>query len=493
MEGLDRLSALRTDLACRLGNQRYELLVGSHTSLECVAGTLRVGSPSQFQLQWLRRRLHDTLKGSCQQVWGQQLTIEYHVAPAASILPPTEDASQSLTAVETVQPEAPRPMSTTSSDVKTGSCESKTKRRPEVDSADNERRVVPAQRTISAFNNFVVGNGNELAFRTAQSVAGQLGHYGPLLLFGPPGVGKTHLQYAMVHQLRRANSRIRAIRLTAEQFTAEFLGALDRRVLPGFRHKYRSIDVLLVDDIQFLVGKKATLDELLYTIDTLHERGRQVVLTCDRSPGDLKSVSDELVSRISGGLAIPMLPPDYATRVGLVRQIASRLRIAGDKEVDEEIVAIIATQIAGSARQLQGAINRLVATSQAHGQPVTASLTRTTMTEFVQQNSPAVRLEDIQRAVCQVFGVEAVSLKSQRKSRSVADPRMLAMWLARKYTRAALGEIGQYFGRRSHSTVISAQRKIEGLVSNGGKISVADRPCHVEEAIRKVEHALRTA
>ncbi len=486
MEGMDRLSALRAELTCRLGNQRFELLVGSHTSLECVSGTLRVGSPSQFQLQWLRRRLHDTLKSSCLQVWGEQLAIEYHVAPADSAPSSAEHTAESATPVETVQPEAPRPMSATSSDAKT-------RRRPAADSANGERQSPRSPRHVSVFDNFVVGSGNELAFRTAQSVAGQLGHYGPLLLFGPPGVGKTHLQYSILHQLRRTDSRIRALRLTAEQFTAEFLGALDRRTLPGFRHKYRSIDVLLVDDIQFLMGKKATLDELLYTIDTLHERGRQVVLTCDRSPGDLQSASDELVSRISGGLAIPLLPPDYATRVGLVRQFASRLKIAGDKQVDEEIVAIIATQIAGSARQLQGAINRLVATSQAHGQPVTASLARATMTEFVQQNTPAVRLADIQRAVCQVFGVEAGSLKSQRKSRSVAEPRMLAMWLARKYTRSALGEIGEYFGRRSHSTVISAQRKIEGLVSNGGEISVADRPCHVEEAIRQVEQALRTA
>ncbi len=495
MEGLDRLSALRNELTRRLGSQRYELLVGSHTSLECVTGTLRVGSPSQFQLQWLRRRLHDTLKGSCLQVWGQELAIEYHVAPAASTPSAAEDTAEDITesvaAVETAEPEAPRPMPTASS--QSTPSQSKTRRRPAADHVLGDGRAKPVPRIASVFDNFIVGGGNELAFRTAQSVAGQLGHYGPLLLFGPPGVGKTHLQYAILHQLRHANSRIRAVRLTAEQFTAEFLGALDRRALPGFRHKYRSIDVLLVDDIQFLVGKRATLDELIYTIDTLHERGRQVVLTCDRSPGDLQSTTGELVSRISGGLAIPLSPPDYATRVGLVRQFLSRLRVAVDEEIGDEIVAIIATQIAGSARQLQGAINRLVATSQAHGQPVTPSLARTTMAEFVQQNTPAVRLVDIQRAVCQVFGGEAGSLKSQRKSRNVAEPRMLAMWLARKYTRAALGEIGEFFGRRSHSTVISAQRKIEGLVSKGGELCVADRPCHVEEAIRQVEQALRTA
>jgi chromosomal replication initiator protein len=212
-------------------------------------------------------------------------------------------------------------------------------------------------------------------------------------------------------------------------------------------------------------------------------------LACDRSPGDLQGMSMELVSRISGGLAIPLAPPDYATRVGLVRQFAARLSIA----VNDEIVSTIASQVAGSARQVQGAVNRLAATSLAHGQPVTAALARTVAADFVQQNTPAVRLVDIQRAVCQVFGVEAGSLKSERKSRRVAEPRMLAMWLARKYTRAALGEIGEFFGRRSHSTVISAQRKIESLVSQGAQLSVADRPCPVEEAIRRVEQALRTA
>ena len=341
----------------------------------------------------------------------------------------------------------------------------------------------------STFANFVVGKGNELASRTAQAVVEQPGRYGPLLLFGPPGVGKTHLCYAMLQQLRQSPGRPQVVRLTAEQFTGEFLAALDRRTLPSFRHKYRSIDVLFIDDIQFLVGKRATLDELLHTIDTLHERGRQVVLTCDRSPGELQKVSTELVSRISGGLAIPLESPDYASRLGVVRQLAVRMKVSFDDVVTE----LIATQVAGSARQLAGAINRLVATSMARESAITVDLARTTLAEFVQQNAPSVRLSDIQRAVCEVFGVEPSSLKSGRKSRSIAEPRMLAMWLARKYTRAALGEIGEYFGRRSHSTVVSAQKKIERLVSEGAEISVADRPCQVDEAIRQVEAVLRTA
>ncbi len=468
MEDSDRLSALRNELSRRLGCDRYELLVGAQTSLVCDGSTLQVGSPSQFQLQWIRRRLHAEIQSSCRQIWEEDLRIEYRVDP--SLESPAE--TESLQQAEPTPSEKPeRPRKKISSD----SAKGKTK--------------TATPRQTSSFDNFVVGKSNELACRTARSVAGSLGHYGPLLLFGPSGVGKTHLQYAMLHQLRRSNSRIRSLRLTSEQFTGEFLAALDRRALPSFRHKYRSIDVLLVDDIQFLVNKRATLDELLYTIDTLHERGRQVVLTCDRSPGDLQGVSAELVSRISGGLAIPIGLPDFETRIGIVRQLAVRMQIRGD----EELVSLVASQVVGSARQLQGAMNYVTATAVAHGQPVTADLARTTLVDFVRQNTPVVRLADIQQAVCQVFGVEAASLKSDRKSRSIAEPRMLAMWLARKYTRSALGEISEFFGRRSHSTVISAQRKIDGMVSQGAEISVADRPCRVEEAIRKVELALRTA
>ena len=468
MDDSDRLSVLRRELAERLGSERYELWLGPHTCIEFADGELSIGCPTQFECQWLRSHVHTALQASCQKVLGSDVEIRYHVLSKAEEVTVDEVAAEEV-AVEEVakaeQPVLPTP----------------TKLAP------HNSKLAP--RNKSSFANYVVGKGNELASRTAQSVVEQPGHYGPLLLFGPPGVGKTHLCYAMLQQLRRSTRRTHAIRMTAEQFTGEFLSSLDRRALPSFRQKYRSVDVLFIDDIQFLVGKRATLDELLHTIDTLHERGRQVVLTCDRSPGDLQKVSPELVTRISGGLAIPLESPDFATRLGIVRQLSLRLQVT----LEEEVISLIATQVAGSARQLAGAINRLVATSMAHKTTITLDLARTTLAEFVQQNSPAVRLADIQRAICEVFGVEPASLKSTRKTRSIAEPRMLAMWLARKYTRAALGEISEYFGRRSHSTVVSAQKKVERLVSQGGEISVADRPCQVDEAIRQVEAVLRTA
>ncbi|MEM8947384.1 MAG: chromosomal replication initiator protein DnaA [Planctomycetota bacterium] len=469
MDDSDRLSALQKALAERLGTQRYELWLGPHTSLAYDDGKLTIGCPSKFECQWLRSRLQSTLLESCQQIWGDGVSVHFKVCRKRR---KTKQQSQPDSPQQPLFPELG------------------TDQREQTSPPSRPRRQ-PRRRPglKSSFANFVVGPSNELAHRLAQSVAEQPGHYGPLLLFGPPGVGKTHLCYAMLQQLRQSEARLHAIRITAEQFTGEFLAALDRRALPSFRQKYRSVDVLLIDDIQFLIGKRATIDELLHTIDTLHDRGRQVVLTCDRSPGDLQKTSVELVSRVSGGLSIPMEVPEFQTRHGIVRQLATRLKVS----LDEPVIELIAAQVAGSARQLAGAINRLVATSMAHKSAITVDMARATLAEFVQQNTPSVRLADIQKAVCEVFGVEASSLKSQRKTRSITEPRMLAMWLARKYTRAALGEIGEYFGRRSHSTVVSAQKKIEKLVSENAEISVADRPCQVDEAIRQVESVLRSA
>lgn len=493
MDDSDRLSALRKELVSRLGRERYDLWLGPQSSLELANGKLRVGCTSTFELQCLRRRVHTQLVESCRIVCGESVAVEYFISAAElvttkmvqkQLIAQDDDAVDEAVVIE--QPCAAEPFAM-------AVCESPAQRtlsiRPE------SKKPAPGGRTLSrcSFNNFVVGAGNELACRTARAIAERPGRYGTLVLHGPSGSGKTHLMFALLRELRRQGSSIRSLRLTAEQFTAEFLDALHHRTSPGFRQKYRSVDVLMIDDIQFLLSKRATLDELLVTIDSLQERGKQVVLTCDCSPQELLKISPELSSRISGGLTIPLEMPDYATRQGLVRQFIADMHPVIGMTIGDDVVLVIATQVAGSARQLQGAINKLIVTSDALKKPLTAELARTILAEYVQQITPSVKLSDIQRAVCEVFGVEAASLKSASKTRTVVEPRMLAMWLACNLTRSALGEISEFFGRRSHSTVISAQKKIERMVSEGEHISVANHDCTVEEAIRKIQQLLRRA
>jgi chromosomal replication initiator protein len=507
-----------------------EVVAGSDDSSKASDNwILYVACPTQFQLEWLRRRLHQPLQICCRQVWQREVNVVFHITPTAAGSQTIEESQSAVLAIaeSTVSStsgnalsELARPNDVESGDEQADSLSigvaatvrspgeqrtihSGSARRPTRSLRTGAARatssppspgqsVRPAQPMASShwhFGTFVVGKANELAHNSAKIVAQQPGRYCPLLLYGPSGVGKTHLLSAIRHQVRTQSPRAYVVWMTSEQFTTQFLEALDRRGLPSFRQKHRTAHVLLIDDIQFFAGKRATLEELLYTIDSLHERGSQIVLTSDRSLGQLQSISPELTARISSGLSVPVDYPDYETRVGIVQQLALKMQI----DLDDRVAVMIATRVAGSARQLSGALNRLLAGSMALGRPITPQLAESVLAEFAQQNAPPVRLADIQQAVCEVFGVEPSSLKSSRKSRNVTEPRMLAMWLARKYTRAALSEISDFFGRRSHSTVISAQKKVETLLHRHSQITVADTPCPMEEAIQRVESVLRSA
>ncbi len=463
MDDSDRLSVLRRALRERLGAERYELWLGPQTSLELDGQTLRVRCMSKAEVQWFKRKLSAALSECATMAFGTlpeilfewtgetQRTLDFAGTSAAVVLP------------------------------KTPACEGATV-------APSELPATP-KRPRYSFEDFVVGAANRLAAQAAREVAQQPGRFSPLLLYGPAGTGKTHLLCAIAQHARRSRCRSRVVQLTAEQFTSQFLEALERRALPSFRQKMRNLDVLLIDDVHFLAGKKATLEELLYTIDALHARGGQVALVSDRAAVELQTVSADLASRVSAGLAVALDPPDYDVRVGIVRGMAERMQIP----LDESTIELVAQQVVGSGRLLSGAINRLVAASMAVGEPIAVALAEPVLAEFCRQHAPQVRLIDIQRAVCEVFGVEASSLKSQRKTRAIAEPRMLAMWLARRFTRAALSEVGDFFGRRSHSTVVSAQKKFDKLISAHGEMVVGDQVCQVEEAVRRIEAKLRLA
>jgi len=464
------VSALRAALAHRLGSQRYELWFGPGTQLQLADGTLAITFPSRFFQDWVRTNFRAQIDSACRDALGDCPVLEFRVDPSLSESP--EGASS-----DSGQEEAPLP---------------RAKRNGDAEEADEQPAPLAARsglsrRRFADLESFVTGDSNRLARASAELAAHRPGELSPLLIHGPTSVGKTHLLEGIWTAVRRSGRGTTCVYLSAEQFTTFFLEALRGSGLPSFRRKYRGVDVLILDDLQFFCGKRATQVELLYTIDTLLREGRQLAFAADRPPAEMAELGPELLTRLQSGMVCRIDPPEHATRLGIVAQMARRLKL----RVPEAVQRFIASHFCTHARELSGALCRLRAAGRALARPVDLALAEESLAEMIRASHRVVRLADIQKAVCEVFHLEPDSLLSDRKARCVSYPRMLAMWLARKHTRAALSEIGQFFGRRSHSTVISAQKRVQRWLADGRPVELADHPWDVDEAIRQVEQCLR--
>jgi chromosomal replication initiator protein len=369
--------------------------------------------------------------------------------------------------------------------------------RPSVGATSAEppkRPAIPPSGTLPArqpahWSQVVAGPCNQLALTAVQSVARQPGSVSPLYLYGPSGSGKSLLVDCLLQDSRRRFPGRRAVMLSAEQFTSQFVEALKGTGLPSFRRKYRDVDLLILDDIHFFAGKKATLIELQSTLDMLQRGGRQLVLTADRPPQEIAGLGKELGNRLCGGLVCRLEPPDAETRMGILRHHCQQRGV----QAPGAVLDLIVDGVQGDARLLSGALWRLQAASQAWARPITRELAEGTLADLLRVSRRVIRLPDIEQAVCEAFGLDSRSLQSDGKQRAVSQPRMLAMWLARKYTRSALSEIGQYFGRRSHTSVIAANRKIDQLMDSDAPMPRSGgAQAAFLQAARRVDLMLRT-
>ncbi|NLX54837.1 MAG: ATP-binding protein [Planctomycetaceae bacterium] len=449
-------SALREAVAGEVGRERFDLWFGDSVQLRLIGGSLRVSAADQFTIDRLRRLFRDELQTACRSLVAGPVRVEFAVDPALR---------------ERQQPEVVAADS-----------------RCETEVAASDGAVPrPAPRRFAHLNDYVVGRNNRVAYTAAQMIAERPGEVSPLFLYGPPGCGKTHLLEGIWSAVRGAGQARRVLYLTAEQFTSMFLEALRGSGLPSFRHKYRHMDLLLIDDVQFFLGKRATLVELQNTVDALLRGHRQLVLAADRAPASLAKFGSVLTARFSGGLVCGIEPADRATRLGILDQLSGRLQVS----LPEDVRTLIVDRLDGDARNLAGAIHRLEASSRAFQRPIDLELAQSALLDMFQATARVVQLPDIDRAVCDVFGLDPNSLQSSSKGRAVSQPRALAMWLARQYTRAAYVEIGAYFGRRSHSTVISAQKQVQRWMDRREAIRLAHGHCEIGEAIRRVESQIR--
>ncbi len=430
--------------------------------------TLVVSVANQFFQDWLRTHFRKDLEAAALAACGKPLVPEFRIA-LCDHLPPatTHGAMDPAAATGTPCPALPSPSQSA-----------------QIGPPPN---AIARRRRLSSLDSFVIGNSNCLAHKAAQMAAEEPGRYSPLLVHGPTGTGKTHLLEGICDAFRKARPRAAQVLLSAEQFTSYFLEALHGSGMPSFRRKYRDLELLVIDDVQFFANKRATLVELLHTIDTFLGARRQLVFASDRSPAALKALGPELMARLSGGMVCRLESAEYPTRLGIVRGHARDLELS----VPEEVESYIASHFTTQSRELAGALKKLQAASLAHGRPISLALAEEVLSELIDHHDRVVKLVDIEKAVCDVFGIDSKSLQSSGKTRTVCHPRMLAMWLARKHTRAGLSEIGSYFGRRSHSTVISAQKKIESWMSDASPLKLACGSLSLEETIRRVEANLR--
>ncbi len=471
----------------RVGAQRCGLWFGDQTSLSLTDGMLSVRVPNDFYREWLSANFRDELVACCRELTGQTPSVTFVVGAIAD-----EDGEGSASTTASLRPTVEATPESVSRTGHSASTNSPREDQPATASpAAVSKRVDDGapRRQFATFDEFLVGTTNRIAHSTALTVAEQPGSLTPLYYYGPTGVGKTHLLESIWSAVSAARPRTRSLFLSAEQFTSFFLEALHHSGLPSFRRKYRSVELLIIDDIHFFCGKQATAVELLHTIDTLLRNGRQVVLAGDAAPAELQALGPELTSRLAGGMVCPIQPADHSVRQGIVRQLADRHRL----ELPDDVVQMIAGRLTDHARQLSGAIHRLHAAARATGESVTLAMAERELADMTMHNGQVIQLAEIEKAVCDVFGLRPDSLRSDRKSRAVSQPRMLAMWLARKHTRRALSEIGDFFGRRSHTTVISAQKRVHHWMAEGSALGGVEPTWTAEEAIRRVEAKLRAS
>jgi len=434
--------------------------------VEPVADELRIYAPNRFVLDWVNEKYAGRLL---------ELISERSegTVPALSLQVGSKRKVADVAANGSQHPPASAPSVTTTPPLQVN----------EVQPVESptEKREIPASPALTTsstkhnsylnrnftFDTFVEGKSNQMARAAAQHVADnpKSGH-NPLFLYGGVGLGKTHLMHAVGNQLLQKNPKAKVIYLHSERFVADMVKALQQNAINDFKRFYRSLDALLIDDIQFFAKKERSQEEFFHTFNALLEGGQQVILTSDRYPKEIDGLEERLKSRFSWGLAVAVEPPELETRVAILIKKAEQAGV----ELTHEVAFFIAQRLRSNVRELEGALKRVIAQSHFLGRPITVDLIRESLKDLLALQERLISIDNIQRTVADLYKLKMGDLLSKRRSRSIARPRQVAMALAKELTNHSLPEIGDAFGGRDHTTVLHACRKIAELRESDASI-----------------------
>jgi chromosomal replication initiator protein len=455
-------SKLRTAVAERLGEARFGLWFGEGVRLGIDGDELEVGVPNAFFREWIQGHFAGNLIAAAEEVAGRSLRLAFRI---------DDEAEPKVGQVIDLPPPGERRRPTVTVPVAPGSPPASAPRpghapNPGSTPPPPSERPRSSARPLRRLDEFVTGGCNRLAHAAALEMVQSAGTtFNPLLIHGGVGMGKTHLLEAIGQALRARHPGLKLIQITAEAFTNSFLDAMRTGGLNAFRSRFRGAEALIVDDVHFLAAKRATQDEFLHTFNALVAAGVPIVMAADQHPRKIARLTDELATRFLGGMVVKLDTPDLATRRAILKAKAK----ARGVDVPDAVLGYVAEHLRSSVRELEGALHSLIAHALLTGKRLDLALAKTALRDTIRHTAQAVALRDVERAVCQLFEVDAEALKSDSRTRALTFPRMLAMYLARKLIGAAYSEIGRYFGGRNHSTVISAEKKVLTWLRDEGR------------------------
>ena len=426
-----------TQLQQELTPQQFSAWIKPLAPLDFEEGRLRIAAPNRFKLDWVKTQFAARITTIAAEFWQGPVDVQFVLDPRTN-LPKKPVAAPPMTSAATVQSEAAALPAGHGGE-------------------GNARRDQSKINPVLTFDSFVTGKANQLARAAAIQVASNPGSsYNPLFLYGGVGLGKTHLIHAIGNQVLADNPSTKIRYIHAEQYVRDVVTAYQRKGFDDFKRYYHSLDLLLIDDIQFFGGKSRTQEEFFYAFEALIAAKKQIIITSDTYPKEISGMDDRLISRFDSGLTVAVEPPELEMRVAILLKKASQEGGA----LSDDVAFFVAKHLRSNVRELEGALRKILAYSRFHGKEITIDVVKDALKDLLSVQNRQISVENIQKTVADFFNIKVADMYSKKRPANIARPRQIAMYLAKELTQKSLPEIGELFGGRDHTTVLHAVRKI---------------------------------